>query len=127
MEGVVAGLAHSGDNAEHSERDRDRRTEACTESRVCACEREKCGERHQSADEVIGGGQQVYDAVGMTLEKHRSDLFRHSILGLGSGDLTVKTSGAQAHQFEMLNVLFIGKKVQEIEDMLKKKAVIESR
>ncbi len=75
----------------------------------------------------IGGGEQVYDAVGMTLEKHRSDLFRHWILGLGSGDLTVKTSGAQAHHFEMLNVLFIGKKVQEIEDMLKKKAVIETR
>jgi hypothetical protein len=75
----------------------------------------------------IGGGEKVYDAVGMTLEKHRSDLFRHWILGLGSGDLTVKTSGAQAHQFEMLNVLFIGKKVQQIEDMLKKKAVVESR
>ena len=75
----------------------------------------------------IGGGQKVYDAVGMTLEKHRSDLFRHWILGLGSGDLTVKTAGAQAHQFEMLNVLFIGKKVQEIEDMLKKKAIVESR
>jgi hypothetical protein len=75
----------------------------------------------------IGGGERVYDAVGMTLEKHRSDLFRHWILGLGSGDLTVKTSGAQAHQFEMLNVLFIGKKVQEIEEMLKKKTVVESR
>jgi hypothetical protein len=75
----------------------------------------------------IGGGEKVYDAVGMTLEKHRSDLFRHWILGLGSGDLTVKTSGAQAHQFEMLNVLFIGKKVQEIENMLKKRAVIETR
>jgi hypothetical protein len=75
----------------------------------------------------IGGGEQVYDAVGMTLEKHRSDLFRHWILGLGSGDLTVKTSGAQAHHFEMLNVLFIGKKVQQIENMLKKRAVIEAR
>lgn len=75
----------------------------------------------------IGGGSQVYDAVGMTLQKQRSDLFRHWVLGLGSGDLIVKTSGAQAHQFEMDNVLFITKKVQQIEDMLKKKAVIESR
>src|SRR5262249_47200411 len=40
----------------------------------------------------IGGGEQVYDAVGMTLQKQRSDLFRHWILGLGSGDLVVKTS-----------------------------------
>jgi hypothetical protein len=75
----------------------------------------------------IGGGEKVYDAVGMTLEKQRSDLFRHWILGLGSGDLVVKTSGAQAHHFDLPNVLFIGKKVQQIEDMLKKKAVIESR
>jgi len=75
----------------------------------------------------IGGGEQVYDAVGMTLQKQRSDLFRHWILGLGSGDLIVKTSGAQAHQFEMDNVLFITKKVRQIEDMLKKKTVVESR
>jgi hypothetical protein len=71
----------------------------------------------------IGGGEHVYDAVGMTLEKQRSDLFRHWILGLGSGDLVVKTSGAQAHQFDLPNVLFIGKKVQQIEEMLKKKVV----
>jgi hypothetical protein len=75
----------------------------------------------------IGGGEKVYDAFGMTLEKQRSDLFRHWILGLGSGDLIVKTSGAQAHHFDLPNVLFIGKKVQEIEDMLKKKAVVETR
>ena len=75
----------------------------------------------------IGGGEKVYDAIGMTLEKQRSDLFRHWILGLGSGDLIVRTSGAQAHQFDLPNVLFIGKKVHQIEDMLKKQAVIETR
>jgi hypothetical protein len=75
----------------------------------------------------VGGGEKVYDASGMTLEKQRSDLFRHWILGLGSGDLIVRTSGAQAHQFDLPNVLFIGRKVAEIEEMLKKKSVIESR
>jgi hypothetical protein len=75
----------------------------------------------------IGGGEKVYDAFGMTLEKQRSDLFRHWILGLGSGDLIVKTAGAQAHHFDLPNVLFIGRKVQAIEDMLKKKAVVETR
>ena len=58
----------------------------------------------------IGGGEKVYDTQGMTMEKERSDLFRHWILGLGSGDLIVKTSGAQAHQFDLHNVLFVGKK-----------------
>jgi hypothetical protein len=74
----------------------------------------------------IGGGEHVYDTVGMTLEKQRSDLFRHWILGLGSGDLVVQTSGAQAHHFDLHNVLFIGKKVQMIEDMIKRKSVVES-
>jgi hypothetical protein len=68
----------------------------------------------------IGGGEQTYSTIGMTLEKQRSDLFRHWILGLGSGDLIVKTTGAQAHHFEMPNVLFISRKMQRIEDMVRK-------
>jgi hypothetical protein len=68
----------------------------------------------------VGGGEQTYSTIGMTLEKQRSDLFRHWILGLGSGDLIVKTTGAQAHHFEMSNVLFIGRKMQQIEDMVRK-------
>jgi hypothetical protein len=68
----------------------------------------------------VGGGEQVYSTLGMTLEKQRSDLFRHWILGLGSGDLIVKTTGAQAHHFEMPNVLFINRKKQQIEDMVRK-------
>jgi hypothetical protein len=68
----------------------------------------------------VGGGEQTYSTIGMTLEKQRSDLFRHWILGLGSGDLIVKTTGAQAHHFEMPNVLFIGRKMHQIEDMVRK-------
>jgi hypothetical protein len=75
----------------------------------------------------IGGGEHAYDAIGMTMEKQRSDLFRHWILGLGSGDLVVKTSGAQAHHFDLPNVLFIGKKVQQIEEMMKRKAFVGTR
>ena len=68
----------------------------------------------------VGGGEQSYSTIGMTVEKQRSDLFRHWILGFGSGDLIVKTSGAQAHHFEMPNVLFVSRKVQQIEDMVRK-------
>ncbi len=75
----------------------------------------------------IGGGEQVYDAMGLSLQKQRSDLFRHWVLGLGSGDLIVKTSGAQLHQMLLPNVLFIGTKVRKIEEMLKKKAVVETK
>jgi hypothetical protein len=69
----------------------------------------------------IGGGEKVYDTMGMTLERQRSDLFRHLILGLGSGDLIIRTTGAQAHHFDLPNVLWISSKVQQIEDLLRKR------
>jgi len=72
----------------------------------------------------IGGAETAYDTTGMTIQKQRSDLFRHWILGLGSGDLIVRTAGAQAHYFEKDNVLFIGRKVKEIEDMLRSRQVV---
>jgi hypothetical protein len=75
----------------------------------------------------IGGGEHVYDTVGMQLEKQRSDLFRHWILGLGSGDLIVRTSGAQNVHIDLPNVLFIGRKVQQIENLIKRKSVVEAR
>jgi len=75
----------------------------------------------------IGGGERVYDTAGMQLEKHRSDLFRHWILGFGSGDLTVQTSGGQIAHVELPNVLFIGRKVEQITNLIKKKAVVETR
>ncbi len=72
----------------------------------------------------IGDAETAYDTAGMTIQKQRSDLFRHWILGLGSGDLIVRTSGAQTHQFDMPNVLFLGRKVREIEELLRSKQVV---
>jgi len=72
----------------------------------------------------IGDAETAYDTTGMTIQKQRSDLFRHWILGLGSGDLIVRTAGAQAHTFDMPNVLFLGRKVKEIEDMLRSRQVV---
>jgi hypothetical protein len=72
----------------------------------------------------IGGGEDAYDTAGMVIRKQRNDLFRHMILGLGSGDLSVTTSGATAHHFDLPNVLFVGHKVKMIEDMLREKAVV---
>ncbi len=74
----------------------------------------------------IGDAETAYDTTGMTIQKQRSDLFRHWILGLGSGDLIVRTAGAQGHQFDMPNVLFLGRKVREIEDMLRSRQVVSS-
>ena len=67
----------------------------------------------------IGGGEAAYDTTGMVIQKQRNDLFRHWVLGLGSGDLIVNTSGSTAHHFDMPNVLFVGYKLRQIEDMLR--------
>lgn len=72
----------------------------------------------------IGDAETAYDTTGMTIQKQRSDLFRHWILGLGSGDLIVNTAGAQAHHFDMPNVLFLGRKVREVEEMLRSRQVV---
>jgi hypothetical protein len=72
----------------------------------------------------IGDAETAYDTTGMTIQKQRSDLFRHWILGLGSGDLVVRTAGAQGHQFDMPNVLALGRRVREIEDMLRSRQVV---
>ena len=72
----------------------------------------------------IGSGEITYDTMGMVVAKRRSDLFRHWLLGFGSGDLLVKTAGAHAQQFEMQNVLFVGSKLQVIQDMLQTREVV---
>ncbi len=65
----------------------------------------------------IGAGEKAYDTIGMSIEKERSDLFRHWILGLGSGDLVIRTSGADRHEFRLNNVLFITRKLHLIEEL----------
>jgi hypothetical protein len=67
--------------------------------------------------EQIGGGEVAYDTRGMVIQHLRDDVFRHWILGLGSGDLIVRTAGAHSHEFRMSNVLFVGRKLQQIEEM----------
>jgi hypothetical protein len=75
----------------------------------------------------IGAGETAYDTTGMTIEKHRYDLFRHWILGLGSGDMTIRTSGAQAHTFEMHNVLNVSSKLQAVENMQRERPTVQGK
>jgi hypothetical protein len=72
----------------------------------------------------IGSGEAVYDTRGMAVAKRRSGLFRHWLLGFGSGDLVVKTAGASARQFEMHNVLFVASKLQVVQEMLQTREVV---
>jgi hypothetical protein len=72
----------------------------------------------------IGTGEVAFDTVGMAVAKRRSDLFRHWLLGFGSGDLLVKTAGANSQQFEMHNILFVGSKLQLVQQMLQTREVV---
>lgn len=54
----------------------------------------------------------------MGLEKQRDDLFRHWLLGLGSGDLQIRTSGATRELIEVPNVLFIGAKAKAMQRLI---------
>jgi uncharacterized membrane protein len=69
--------------------------------------------------EHIGAGVQVYSTYGLTMEKQRDDLFRHYVLGFGSGDLVLRTAGADRHEIKMPNVLGIGWRLKDVEDMLR--------
>jgi hypothetical protein len=69
-------------------------------------------------DTVIGGAQKSYDTRGMVFEKNRQDLFRHWILGFGSGDIEISTIGARRESFSIPNVLFVDAKVGEIQKMI---------
>jgi hypothetical protein len=69
-------------------------------------------------DAVIGGAQKSYDTRGMVFEKHRQDLFRHWVLGLGSGDIQISTTGARRETLNIPNVLFVDAKVGEIQKMI---------
>src|SRR5205085_8887602 len=71
----------------------------------------------------IGDGETALDVAGLLLEKRRNDVFRHWLLGFGSGDLRIRTGGANPHDYELSNVLGITRKLKEIQDMIKEREV----
>jgi hypothetical protein len=76
---------------------------------------------------AVGEGEKVFDMRGMVFKRHRDDIFRHWLLGFGTADLTVFTSGANAQQIEMPNVLGVGRKLGLINTMLQELEVTKGR
>ncbi len=68
---------------------------------------------------VLGTGSRSFGSGKLTLEKRRSDVFRHWLFGLGSGDLTIHMSGATREDAYIPNVLFIHSKMRVIERMIR--------
>src|SRR5262249_60597603 len=70
---------------------------------------------------ALGGGSPPSDTTGMSVYNRRSALFRHWILGLGSGDIHLAPSGANAHEMVLPNVMFVGSKLNAIETLVSMK------
>ena len=73
--------------------------------------------------EQIGSRERTYDTTGMTVEKHRDDWFRHVFLGFGTGDLSVRTAGADRNEILMPNVALIGFKIDPIQQLIRQRQV----
>ena len=75
---------------------------------------------------VVGGGQKSYNTEGMAFEKLRDDIFRHWVLGGGSGDLIMypmQAAGANKEELQIHNVLFVGKKLARIQELIAAKPI----
>jgi hypothetical protein len=73
----------------------------------------------------IGGAETVFDTRGMIIHKERGDLFRHWILGFGSGDLVVKPVSV-THPLIFSNVMQVGTVVQKITEMARESVIVSS-
>ncbi len=72
---------------------------------------------------VLGASARSYDTENMSFEKRRDDVFRHWLLGLGSGDLIVNAFNAgKPEEIHIPNVLFIGMKIRAIQQLIAMKA-----
>lgn len=71
---------------------------------------------------TVGEGEIAYDTTGMIVHKHRDDIFRHMILGFGSGDLEIRPAGQQSF-IQMPNVLNVSKVVRTIQHFVAERVV----
>jgi hypothetical protein len=67
---------------------------------------------------VVGGGEKSYDTRMMVFEQLQEDVFRHWVLGLGSGDIRISTAGARREEIYIPNVLFVNRKVKQIQQLI---------
>jgi len=71
----------------------------------------------------VGDSEVVIQSEGAVVEKKRNDVFRHWLLGLGTGDLVVRTGGAHGQAIELENVINVSRKLVVVNQMVKEKAV----
>jgi hypothetical protein len=71
----------------------------------------------------VGDSEVVVQTEGAVVEKKRNDLFRHILLGFGSGDIQIRNAGTSGGTIEIENVLNVHRKLAVINLMLKEKVI----
>jgi hypothetical protein len=71
---------------------------------------------------VLGAVESSYDTDNIVFTKRQDDLFRHWVLGLGSGDLQMQTMGGRGVVANVSNVLFVNAKEGRIQRLIATKA-----
>ena len=72
----------------------------------------------QVVEHHLWGVDNVYDTLGMTVKKLPDDLILHKILGLGTGDIVLSTTGATERQILIENVARVRKVLPHIERLI---------
>lgn len=63
----------------------------------------------------IGEGERAFDTIGVMMEKKLDNFFKHYLLGFGSGDLIIRTSGGSSDVIYLPNVLHVNQVLKELE------------
>lgn len=71
----------------------------------------------------VGDNEISLQSEGAVVEKKRNDVFRHWLLGFGSGDLLIRTGGGHGQTIELENVMNVGRKLEVINQMIREKVI----
>ncbi|MBY0513865.1 MAG: hypothetical protein K2P78_08130 [Gemmataceae bacterium] len=71
----------------------------------------------------VGDAEVTHQSEGAIVEKKRNDVFRHWLLGFGTGDLVIRLGGANGQAVELENVIGINRKLALIQRLVKEKAI----
>lgn len=69
-------------------------------------------------ESILGAIENSYETDNLVFIKRQNDLFRHWILGLGSGDLEMQTMGGRGVIVKVSNVAFLNWKVAKIQSLI---------
>lgn len=75
---------------------------------------------------TFGVAATTFEVQGLSLQIKRDALFRHWLLGMGSGDLIIHTGGPRAQSFELSNVLFVSSKIAKAQRLIKERQVFKA-